>query len=109
MRWNVFKFIDINGIKHAAEYLNSSKVKYDDDVIDTPPLVRRREALNNDGTSRRRRGWTLFDDGPSYRIQINEDIQNLLFVSPSSSIELLVLERPFVFSPFGSVKTLERI
>jgi hypothetical protein len=26
--------IDINGIKHAAEYLNSSKVKYDDDVID---------------------------------------------------------------------------
>ena len=31
----MFKFIDINGIKHAAEYLNSSKVKYDDDVIDT--------------------------------------------------------------------------
>jgi hypothetical protein len=31
----VFKFIDINGTKHAAEYLNSSKVKYDDDVIDT--------------------------------------------------------------------------
>ena len=82
MRWNVFKFIDINGIKHAAEYLNSSKVKYDDDVIDTPPLVRRREALNNDGTSRRRRGWTLFDDGPSYRIQIGEDLQNLLIVNP---------------------------
>jgi hypothetical protein len=34
---------------------------------------------------------------------------NLLFVSPSSSIEPLVLERPFVFCPFGSVKTLERI
>ncbi len=30
----MFKCIDINGIKHAAEYLNSSKVKYDDDVID---------------------------------------------------------------------------
>ena len=28
------QIIDINGIKHAAEYLNSSKVKYDDDVID---------------------------------------------------------------------------
>jgi len=27
--------IDINGIKHAAEYLNSSKVKYDDDVVDS--------------------------------------------------------------------------
>ncbi len=25
--------IDVNGIKQAAEYLNSSKVKYDDDVI----------------------------------------------------------------------------
>ncbi len=25
--------IECNGIKHAAEYLNSSKVKYDDDVI----------------------------------------------------------------------------
>jgi hypothetical protein len=28
------QIIDINGIKHAAEYLNSSKVKYDDDIID---------------------------------------------------------------------------
>jgi hypothetical protein len=28
-------YIDDNGIKHAAEYLNSSKVKYDDEVIDT--------------------------------------------------------------------------
>jgi hypothetical protein len=26
--------IDVNGLKHAAEYLNSSKVKYDDDIID---------------------------------------------------------------------------
>ncbi len=25
--------IDVNGIKHAAEYLNSSKVKYDDEGI----------------------------------------------------------------------------
>jgi hypothetical protein len=25
--------IDVNGIKHAVEYLNSSKVKYDDNVM----------------------------------------------------------------------------
>jgi hypothetical protein len=31
--------IDINVIKHAAEYLNSSKVKYDDDVIDNEKLI----------------------------------------------------------------------
>jgi hypothetical protein len=33
------QIIDINGIKHAAEYLNSSKVKYNDDVIDTVILT----------------------------------------------------------------------
>ena len=36
----MFKFIDINGIKHAAEYLNSSKVKYDDDVIDRTKIMK---------------------------------------------------------------------
>jgi hypothetical protein len=27
------KYIDVNGMKHAVEYLNSSKVKYNDDVV----------------------------------------------------------------------------